>query len=358
MLKLYLKLFCFIFLSLKMSAQEDKCETASDDVLLDLNSLTKCLIETGKDGKKSNSINVKVSSRRVNKNSVSRVANGLDTQEVVDVNARPSVVKSLDLGNETTFEKISFDAVQEVPIFKDCKKAAIIEQKKCFTKEMYKHISLNLKYPQEAEEKNIQGRVLTQFVINKDGSVSDVVVRVPYDGELLGKEAERIISELPEFEPGKHDGKIVKVIYGIPISFKIPGKEPSNVKIADKEVKLENVYSFKNVDVLPMFKGCEASNDSSEDCFNENLIKHISSNLTYPLKAIENNIEGKVIAHFVIDSKGEVVNIRTRTIKGRELLENATKELIRKLPIFKPGILKNKRINVSHAFPITFKLQG
>lgn len=362
MIRKPLVLIVFVAFCQSITAQKETCDTPTEDVLLDANSITKCSIESSKE--KSNSkrsaktFTVEVSSRRrvVRKKNAASSALNTKSREIDAIKNNSSIVGSLDINKEKIIEKVPFNHVEEIPLFKSCEKVALFEQKKCFNQEISRHISHNLRYPRDAYNKSIQGRVLVQFVIDKTGEVSDLNIRVPYQGELLEKEARRIISKLPKFSPGKHNGKLVKVKYGVPITFKIPGKAPSNVKKASKKIALKDIQSFANVDELPAFKDCAITNDTSEDCFNKNFVGHINKYFAYPLKAAENNIEGKVIAYFVIDSNGDVVNVKTRAAKGKEILEAATRKLIEKLPKFLPGKHNGKATNVSHAFPVTFKL--
>ena len=87
--------------------------------------------------------------------------------------------------------------------------------------EMMKFIAENIKYPVIAQENGIQGRVICQFVIEKNGSVTDIqVVRSSGDASL-DKEAERVIKTMPKWKPGKQRGKPVRVKYTIPVSFRL-----------------------------------------------------------------------------------------------------------------------------------------
>lgn len=98
-----------------------------------------------------------------------------------------------------------------------------VEQKPEFPggdKELFKYVQATIKYPTEAYEQKIEGRVIVQFVVEKDGSISDVkVVRKIHP--LLDAEAVRVIENMPKWEPGTQRGKIVRVRYILPISFKI-----------------------------------------------------------------------------------------------------------------------------------------
>jgi TonB family protein len=76
----------------------------------------------------------------------------------------------------------------------------------------------NLKYPPAAKEKGIQGKVYVQFVVEKDGSITNVEVRRGVN-PLLDAEALRVAKLLPNFEPGTMRGKKVRVRYTLPVAF-------------------------------------------------------------------------------------------------------------------------------------------
>lgn len=85
---------------------------------------------------------------------------------------------------------------------------------------MLSYIQQNLKYPEGAKEQEIQGRVIVQFTIEKDGTVSDVNVVKSVD-PLVDAEVVRIVSDMPAWKPGMHEGKPVRVSYSIPIRFRL-----------------------------------------------------------------------------------------------------------------------------------------
>ena len=100
---------------------------------------------------------------------------------------------------------------------------AIVEQMPEFPGgevELFHYISKNIHYPQEAKEKGIQGRVFIGFVIEKDGSVSNVRNLRGVDSEL-DAEAMRVVESMPKWKPGMHNGEFVRVSYQIPIHFKL-----------------------------------------------------------------------------------------------------------------------------------------
>ena len=88
---------------------------------------------------------------------------------------------------------------------------------------MMAYIGQNIKYPAEAVAKGIEGRVLVQFVVNKEGDLQDIKVMKSIDS-LLDQEAIRVISSMPKWTPGKLKGEAVNIQYTIPIQFNIPKK--------------------------------------------------------------------------------------------------------------------------------------
>ncbi|MBF1546353.1 MAG: energy transducer TonB [Prevotella salivae] len=85
---------------------------------------------------------------------------------------------------------------------------------------MLKYIRENIKYPEQAMKERIQGRVTVSFIIEKDGSISDVkAVRSVHP--LLDKEAVRMVKSMPKWSPGKNNGKPVRVRFNLPVMFKL-----------------------------------------------------------------------------------------------------------------------------------------
>lgn len=114
-------------------------------------------------------------------------------------------------------ELVSFIVVEDVPVFPGCENAE--DQRACFQEMIQKHIRKNFRYPENAVDLNLQGRVNIMFTIQKDGSIGDVRMRGPH--EVLETEASRIISKLPKMTPGKQRGTPVKVPFSIPITFRL-----------------------------------------------------------------------------------------------------------------------------------------
>lgn len=113
-------------------------------------------------------------------------------------------------------------------------KAPVVEETKVFTSveqmpqfpggeaELLKWISTHIKYPAIAMENNVQGKVVVQFVVTRDGSIGEVKIARGKDPDL-DKEAMRVVKTLPKFIPGKMNGQAVNVWYTLPINFKLHG---------------------------------------------------------------------------------------------------------------------------------------
>ena len=86
--------------------------------------------------------------------------------------------------------------------------------------ELMKYLQKNIKYPTISQENGVQGRVIVQFVVNRDGSIVDPVVLRSVD-PYLDKEALRVVSTMPKWKPGEQRGKPVRVKFTLPVQFRL-----------------------------------------------------------------------------------------------------------------------------------------
>ena len=85
---------------------------------------------------------------------------------------------------------------------------------------MLQYLMKNIKYPEQAMKEGIQGRITVRFIVEKDGSISDVKPVLSVH-PLLNKEAVRVVKSMPKWSPGKHNGKPVRVRFNLPVMFKL-----------------------------------------------------------------------------------------------------------------------------------------
>ena len=136
--------------------------------------------------------------------------------EIVVVEQAPDAqkeVKPVEMPNAMKVkkaEKEAFDVVEQMPQFPGGPEA------------LMQFLSQNVKYPKEAYEKNVQGRVIANFVVEKDGSITEAKIVKSVSPEL-DAEALRVIGSMPNWMPGRQNGEAVRVKYTVPITFKLQG---------------------------------------------------------------------------------------------------------------------------------------
>ena len=126
----------------------------------------------------------------------------VEQNEVIEEYVAPEVV------DEEVVEQEIFKIVEEMPSFPGGE-AKLME-----------YVGKNIKYPQIARETGIQGRVFVNFVVEPDGSVSNVTVLRGIGGGC-DEEAMRVVKNMPKWKPGKQRGKAVRVQYMLPVNFRL-----------------------------------------------------------------------------------------------------------------------------------------
>jgi protein TonB len=126
-----------------------------------------------------------------------------DTQAAVEVKYTP-----VEVEEEEVEEQQIFQVVEEMPEFPGG------------MAECMKWLGKNIKYPTISQENGVQGRVIIQFVVNRDGSIVDAQVARGVD-PYLDKEALRVVGQMPKWKPGKQRGKEVRVKYTLPVMFRL-----------------------------------------------------------------------------------------------------------------------------------------
>lgn len=197
---------------------------------------------------------------------------------------------TIKVGNQTikvekaTDEKVVatdnvFDVIEE-PEVNPAKVYDVVEEMPQFPGglgKLFEYLSASVKYPADAEDAGIQGRVIVSFVVEKDGSVSGAkVARSIYPS--LDVEALRVVSGMSEWIPGKHNGEPVRVKYVIPVTFKLKDTAPLD-ESAEKEVKVQPEMHVAGglKSKLKVRKIMVDGKDVTEDIFNKLDPKQIES---------------------------------------------------------------------------------
>lgn len=121
------------------------------------------------------------------------------------------------------YEKL-FIEVEEAPLFPGCEEEEKENQKACADAKLFNYLSNHLVYPSIARENGITGRVIIQFNVEKDGSITNVKV-VRGIGGGCDEEAQRVIENMPNWNPGLQRGRPVRVQFTLPITFSLEKKK-------------------------------------------------------------------------------------------------------------------------------------
>ena len=239
-----------------------------------------------------------------------------------------------------------FEVVEIMPEFPDGGMSGLMQ-----------FLSKNIQYPINAQKNHTQGRVTVQFVVNKDGSISEPKIIRGVDPDL-DDEAIRVISLMPKWKPGMQKGQPVRVKYTVPVMFRLSDDgqkeeykpipkidETVVVGYASKQAPAEEDPVFEVVENMPEFAGGMGG-----------LMQYLSKNIKYPVEAQKAGIQGRVIMQVIIDKNGNVTNPKV-TQPVDPLLDTEAIRVTASMPKWKPGTQRGMPVNVKYTFPIVFRLQ-
>ena len=211
--------------------------------------------------------------------------------------------------------------------------------------ECMKWLGQNIKYPAEAKEKGIQGRVIVQMVVEKDGTITNAKIAKGVD-PLLDAEALRVVNSSPKWKPGKQRGEAVRVKYTLPIMFRLSdGSSDSKAADASREAKVDENGVHQVCEEMPEFPG------GMQEC-----MKWLGKNIKYPAAAIEKGTQGRVIVQFVVEKDGSITNAKVvRSVDP--LLDAEALRVISSSPKWKPGKQEGEPVRVKYTLPVAFRLQ-
>ncbi len=128
-----------------------------------------------------------------------------------------------------------------------------------------------------------------------------------------------------------------------------------DVEVGEEEEEI--VVPFAIIENVPIYPGCESAknNDERKACFQQKIQEHIIKEFTYPPAALELGIKGRVFVQFVIDSKGNIGDIRMRG--PDKTLEKEAHRIVASLPKMVPGKQRGRPVSVPYSIPINFIIQ-
>ncbi|MDE6464645.1 MAG: energy transducer TonB [Muribaculaceae bacterium] len=144
-------------------------------------------------------------------------------EDVLNNEAQLGAVDITEGVNDLNKVEVKEQVIAEPVVDDEPVSIAMVEQKPSFPggeAAMYTWLSQNIVYPPAASEEGVQGRVVVEFVVGKDGSITNArVVRNRHPA--LDREALRVIQSMPRWVPGRNNGQPVKVTYTLPVTFKL-----------------------------------------------------------------------------------------------------------------------------------------
>ena len=210
--------------------------------------------------------------------------------------------------------------------------------------ECMKYLAANVNYPTEAIEKGIQGRVIVQMVVTKEGDIADTKIARGID-PLLDAEALRVVSGMPKWKPGKQKGEAVNVRYTLPVMFRLGGDADKKEASTQTEAKVDENGIHQVCEEMPEFPG------GMRECMN-----WLSKNVNYPATAQEKGSQGRVIIQFVVERDGSITE--PKVVRGVDPdLDKEALRVVSAMPNWKPGKHKGEAVRVKYTLPVMYRLQ-
>ena len=188
------------------------------------------------------------------------------------------------------------------------------------------------------------------MVVTKEGDIADTKIARGID-PLLDAEALRVVSNMPNWKPGKQKGEAVNVMYTLPVMFRLNGdadkKEAATPKEADTqtEAKVDENGIHQVCEEMPEFPG------GMRECMN-----WLGKNVNYPATAQEKGIQGRVIIQFVVERDGSITE--PKVVRGVDPdLDKEALRVVSAMPNWKPGKHKGEVVRVKYTLPVMYRLQ-
>jgi TonB family protein len=220
-----------------------------------------------------------------------------------------------------------------------------------------KYLSENLRYPSNAQRKGIEGTVIVAFVVNTDGTTTDIQILRSVGGGC-DEEVIRIVQGSPKWTPGMQRGTPVRTRMRLPLRFMLGGTDPS---------RDSTEVSLNAVPLPPATDGQDPSQEGAALFFDvvdtpaspvggfEAWSRHLSENLTYPTSARMKGIQGTVLVSFIVNTDGTIEGIELVQGIGGGCDEEAIR-IIKSSPSWTPGMIKGKAVRTRMKIPIGFRL--
>jgi TonB family protein len=221
-------------------------------------------------------------------------------------------------------------------------------------KAMFQFLSENITYPKTA--RHVEGTVYTGFVVNKDGSLTDVKVKRGVHPDI-DSEAVRVVKLMSgKWKAGIQNGKPARVAFTLPIKFRLESESgPTAPKQDTMTQPIECAMTMPKQDADGVFVG--AVEQSPEFLGGTKaLMKFITDSLQYPKALQQNTMQGTVYVGFIVETDGQLTQINVKRGIGGGCNEEAIRLVNLMQGKWKAGKQSGKPVRVAYTIPIKFKL--
>lgn len=166
-------------------------------------------------------------------------------------------------------------------------------------------LQTQVRYPAEALKKQIEGRVVCSFVVERDGSVSNIMTLQSPDW-LLTNEVRRVLANSPRWTPGMQKGKTVRVKYIVPVDFRLPEKNEAATGAGTPAAAKTDSPAAEEGAPVTLAETMSLFHSGDLTTFRQ----WLQTQIRYPAEALRKRIEGRIICSFDIERDGSVSNVQ------------------------------------------------
>lgn len=228
---------------------------------------------------------------------------------------------------------------------------------------MQEFIKRVMVYPAIAKKQGIQGRVVLTFVVEKDGSLTNIRVVKSVD-PALDKEAVRIVKQMPHWIPGREHDYVLRVNYTIPVTFRLD-KQPVKQR---KDIDRSQMIGSKHVVNIEQQQQVQRRDTTKHICCEiyeqmpsfpgggKALLKYLEENVHYPKELEGTCVQGRVIVTCIVEKDGSITG--AKVIRGLcPALDAEALRVVSAMPRWIPGRRMGEPVSVKYTIPVTFRLQ-
>ena len=247
------------------------------------------------------------------------------------------------------YSEIILSDNSEQPLFPGCGNVPEMEKRECSQDRMMEYVDSVLKFPEILVKEKIEGKVYVKFIVSANGYIAKSWIEKSLH-PAADQAALDVVNSMNEgagqWTPGKRDGAPVNMEMRLPVTFLIAPETEGKI--------------FPFAQQMPRFPGCEQlEGNERTKCANDAMFKFFQSNVNYPSADKANNIQGMVLAMFVVRTDGRITNAKIK--KGVSPAIDA--EVLRVIGLMNtmpekwiPGRHEGKIVNVEFVVPVKFAL--